>query len=768
MAQGTCVAGNGMNDTINFILLSPGVQTIAPGSALPAITRPVTINGYSQPGASMNTNPLATGDNAVILIQLDGTGAGHVSGLTINPGVCTVASPCLIEGLSITNFNGIGILLNSGNTTVAGNFIGTNPAGATAFPNVNGVGITGGASGNTVGGTTAGARNIIAGNSLYGVFIQSSGTTGNVVEGNYIGTDVTGVTPVANTFAGVNILGSASGNTIGGTTAGARNLISGNSQYSVVIQQSGTSSNVIEGNDIGTDVSGGAALPNAIGVIIINGATNNTIGGTAAGAGNTNAFNGRTTSTSGVVIGGAASDTTTVNNAVLGNAIYDNGGAAGIDLALDGVTPNSANPRAFPNDGQNFPVLTAAYGSTVTGTLDSVPSASFRLEFFATPSGTPGGRNGQTFLGFVTGTTDGSGHLAFTFTAPGALPAGAVIAATATNTTAGPQLNDTSEFAAPLVIPSGIAATGGTPQSTLVNHIFAMALTARVTDSTGAGLANIPVVFTAPASGASGTFAAEPGCTLSGGGAVATCLTNVGGIATSPIYKANAVAGADTVVASVPGPTPTASFLLQNLAPVTISPATLPAGTVGASYSQVITAAGGSGFGYLFTSGTLPAGLTLSPGGVLTGTPAAAGTSTFTVVVTYTLTINAAPLTGIALTGPGGATAPTLKVGQSAPLTATGMYADHSTQPIPTGQLQWQSSNPAVATVDASGTVQGISPGTVTITGTFNGVQGQIAVTVAGPTPVGIMVPPAPANRPSGATSAPGTAPAPAPVPTGR
>ncbi|MGI8691081.1 MAG: Ig-like domain-containing protein [Thermomicrobiales bacterium] len=581
-------------------------------SALPPLTKPMTINGYSQQGAAANSNLLADGDNAKIRIELDGTNAGGTAdGLVISAG----AGGTVIEGLTINRFSD------------------------------SGVGILG------------------------------TGTTGNVIEGNYIGTNAADTTALPNSI-GVNVF-SASGNTIGGTTAGARNVISGNAN-GVAIQQSGTTNNVVAGNSIGTVGNG-----NDTGVEILRGASGNTIGGTAAGAGNIVAFNMRF----GVSVGSDSTDTTS-NTAVVGNSIHDNGGATGLDLGRDGVTANGINPRSFPNDGQNYPVLTAAYGSTVTGTLDTITNATFRVEFFASPSGATGGRNGQTFLGFITATTNGSGHADLTFTAPSALPAGSVITATATNTTTGAQMNDTSEFSAPLTIASGITATAGTPQSAIVNQAFGTALAAKVTDSMGAGLANIPVTFTAPASGASGVFTSRPSCIVANGGASATCLTNVSGVATAPPYTANGTAGADTVVASVPGVTATASFMLQNLA----------------------------------------------------------------------------PLTSIALTGPGGVTALTLKVGQSAVLTATGTYADHSTQTLPPGQVQWQSSNPAVVKVDASGNVTAESPGgPVTITGTFNGMTGQITVTITAPTPIGITVPPAPQNRPGGATSEPGAAPAPAP-----
>lgn len=101
-----------------------GVCTISPASALPVISQPVTINGYTQTGASENT--LAVGDNAVINIELNGTGAGAgVDGLSITAGSCTV------KGLAIYKFGGDGIqLLTAGGNTIAGNFIGTNATGA--------------------------------------------------------------------------------------------------------------------------------------------------------------------------------------------------------------------------------------------------------------------------------------------------------------------------------------------------------------------------------------------------------------------------------------------------------------------------------------------------------------------------------------------------------------------------------------------------------------------------------------------------------------
>jgi len=238
----------GTPDVINFNILGAGVKTISVGSALPTLTKPMTINGYSQPGASANSSQ--NGDNAVILIELDGTNAGGTAnGLMVGAG----AGGTVIEGLAINRFNGVGILVSGVSATITGNFIGTDAFGSVPFPNMNGVLLQVGATNSTVGGATAPARNLISGNSGSGVGIQGNATKGNVIEGNYIGTKADGITALGNKF-GVNISG-ANGNTIGGTTAGAGNLISGNTNEGVLIQSSGTTGNLIEGNLIGTAYS---------------------------------------------------------------------------------------------------------------------------------------------------------------------------------------------------------------------------------------------------------------------------------------------------------------------------------------------------------------------------------------------------------------------------------------------------------------------------------------------------------------------------------
>ena len=174
-------------------------------------------------------------------------------------------------------------ILHSTGTKITGNLIGTNAVGTAAVGSTGqGVFIYGSdASGNTIGGTTTAERNVISGTG-FGVRFEG-GTHDNVVEGNYIGTDAAGTGAIANTQDGVAILSGSTANTIGGTSPAARNVISGN-RFGIEI--AGASGNVVEGNYVGTAATGTAALANAAGVVVSQAATSNTIGGTTAAARN--------------------------------------------------------------------------------------------------------------------------------------------------------------------------------------------------------------------------------------------------------------------------------------------------------------------------------------------------------------------------------------------------------------------------------------------------------------------------------------------------
>ena len=272
---------NAGTDTIVFTIPGTGRHTIKPASALPTIADPLTIDGYTQPGASPNTNPPGQGTNAVLMIELDGSSAiAGVIGLTI------VASDSIVRGLVINRFGGYGISIGTnGRNVVEGNFIGTDATGTADLGNTwSGVAISA-TSNNVIGGTTAAARNVISGNNSSGVFVSGSGATGNRVEGNLIGTDATGTSVLGNSQDGVLVVGlGVSSNVIGGTAPAARNVISGNGTGVQVF--SGATGTTIQGNFIGTDVTGTADVGNTTNGVIINGTSDNLIGASSPGAGN--------------------------------------------------------------------------------------------------------------------------------------------------------------------------------------------------------------------------------------------------------------------------------------------------------------------------------------------------------------------------------------------------------------------------------------------------------------------------------------------------
>ena len=157
-----------------------------------------------------------------------------------------------------------GIRLDTASATgnlVAGNFIGVNAAGA-ALPNhLYGILISVG-SGNTIGGTTALAANVISGNQHDGVHIYGND---NLVEGNDIGTNALGTTALANGANGVTIQAGGEGNTVGGLTSSAANVISGNTGYGIQVDGATTTGNVVANNWVGTGTSGSGSVPNGSG-----------------------------------------------------------------------------------------------------------------------------------------------------------------------------------------------------------------------------------------------------------------------------------------------------------------------------------------------------------------------------------------------------------------------------------------------------------------------------------------------------------------------
>ena len=566
-AAGTAASGNsGGGIRVNVIGVTIGGTSAAARNVISGNSG----NGIDivSGGATVQGNFI--GINAAGTTAIPNTGDGiAISGGSGTIGGTAAGAGNVISGNDNASFPaGIGVYITGGaGSQLQGNFIGTNPAGTSRIPNRFGIMISG-APNNVIGGTTAAARNIVSGNTLVGIDILNAGATNNVVQGNYVGTNVTGsaalgngngvngdgidvgqigtgpsnvtiggTTPGAgnvisansfqgillfNDLNGVNVQGNLIGTdatghvslgsqvvgifinttspgaaTIGGTTVAARNIVSGNQDgLDLNTQSTGIT---IQGNYIGTDITGSNALPNASrgmfvstnntiiggtaagagnvisanvdgidiansstgnlirgnfigtkadgvsplgntnsGVGIFTGSSNNSVGGTVAGAGNRIAFN-----TRGVVVDSGT------GNTILSNSIFSNAGV-GIDLTpVAGVTANdNCDTDSGPNNLQNFPVLTSAVAgvvnTTIQGTLNSIPSTTFRIEFFANAScDNSGNGEGQTFLGFTNTTTDASCNANFSFSVPNASMTGPIITATATDPG-----NNTSEFSA--------------------------------------------------------------------------------------------------------------------------------------------------------------------------------------------------------------------------------------------------------------------------------------------------------------------------------
>ncbi len=540
-------------DEIVFAIPGTGPHTIQPLSALPEVIDGVTIDGYTQPGAAVNT--LDAGTNAVLQIELDGSLAGDdVSGLVFRN------ASSVVRGLAVNRFDGAGVAVwdvydgghsviegnflgtditgrlprgnrsdgirleavwvgsaavggadpaarniisastgenymgqngsagngvytaQAANVVIAGNLIGTDSTGTQSLGNAadgikvtfsdnTRIGGTGSGEGNlisgnaaygvelavlhgtvvqgnqigtdvsgsqalangagmliahssttVIGGASAGAGNLISGNS--GVGIGLSLATDSIVQGNRIGTDRNGMHPLAN-GAGIAVSDASSRNLIGGSIAEAANLISANSSHGILLNGSGVTGNRIQGNRIGTDATGNGGLGNGVtGIAIIAGASGNLVGGTDTGSGNLIAYNQQ--SGVGVFWEGTA-------NAILGNSIRDNN-ALGISFSGDWPTPNDPlDADTGPNGLQNFPLLSGATATEVSGSLNSLPNSRFRLEFFANATADPSGYGeGGRLAGAFEVTTDGAGNADFTAPLAALLPGEEFISAPAT------------------------------------------------------------------------------------------------------------------------------------------------------------------------------------------------------------------------------------------------------------------------------------------------------------------------------------------------
>ena len=389
---------NDGTDLINFHI-GTGVRTISPLSFLPSIVGRVTIDGTTQPGYA-----------GTPIIEIEGSQAGTASGLIIFAGFST------IRGLVINRFAGDGISMadNSGNT-IENNYIGVDVTGGIDLGN-GGDGVS-----SLLTSSHVIRGNVISGNGGNGVNLRVVGQS--LIEDNRIGTDASASFGLGNDLNGIRT--SFEGNTI------RRNIISGNRQDGIFSDLL----DVIQGNLIGTDKTGLLPIGN-----LGNGvrAFVSQVGGLNAGEGNTIAYNGG----AGVLVPFLSFRTTTI----LSNSIFSNGGL-GIDILGDGVTAN--DPCEADSSGldlQNFPVLTSAFRSNnntvIEGTLNSTPNSAFTIQFFSNVVCDPSGfGEGQRLIGTISVTTGSNCTANFVATFPSTSVIGMFITATATNSR-----NSTSEF----------------------------------------------------------------------------------------------------------------------------------------------------------------------------------------------------------------------------------------------------------------------------------------------------------------------------------
>ena len=377
------------------------------------------------------------------LIGTDATGTQRLTGS--GTGILTFqATNTVVGGLTpgarniISGNGGNGVFLSGAGSKLQGNFIGTDITGTVALGNSNTGVVAGG--GAVIGGTTAEARNIISANGGFGNVALGENNSGvaAVVQGNYIGTDVTGTKALSSNSAhGISIF--TNGHLIGGTAPGAQNVISGNiTGIRVGVFTGDVTGNAILGNLIGLNAQGTAPLPNTQEGVHFSTALNNTLGGLQPGAANKIAFNGGP----GVVVSFGR------RCSIRGNSIFGNNGL-GIDLGASGVTPNDFNdPDEGANNLQNFPVITTvsstASSTTIQGTLNSTPNTTFQIDFYSNAAVDPSGNGeGALFFASTSVSTNISGNASIDVTFPIALPGGRAISATATDSS-----GNTSEFSA--------------------------------------------------------------------------------------------------------------------------------------------------------------------------------------------------------------------------------------------------------------------------------------------------------------------------------
>jgi len=423
--------------TITFNIAHACPATIGLATPLPHITSPIIIDGYTQPGASANTDPDAS--NAVLCVLVKPV-SGALADALLVPSTGANAASLVVRGLGFGGFGQPIMLLGGANHVIAGNQFGGSVAGV-ALPGAAlqaiSIGVNAGGS-LVVGGQAIADRNVIGGAGFYGINVQSavaSSPDACQIVNNLIGVAANGVTPVPN-FTGIGLSGSGCSVT--------SNRIVGNSQDAILIN--GGNDNVIQRNVLGVDVQGNGVFNSGAGVHITSGDGN--VIGTSAGSSITSTLLANTIRF--MVDGGVVASAGT-GNSIRSNLIYENG-ATGSGMAIDlGVTGPTANDPddtdGGPNLLQNFPIVSGIsfatpppvsatnVGATAHGAING-SAGTYRIDaYFANGCGAGGRGTAHDYAGAAVVTIPpGAMHAAFSFavTVPNVL-ADATLALSATD-----------------------------------------------------------------------------------------------------------------------------------------------------------------------------------------------------------------------------------------------------------------------------------------------------------------------------------------------
>lgn len=262
------------DNIINFSIPGAGVQTIPLTSQLPWVSQSLTIDGLSQPGADCSAWP------PTLQIEINAADSGGW-GLLVSGGSLTMS------GIILNGYTVDGVFLDGGSSghRFECNFLGTNSSGTATVGNGQAAIFANGANNNIIGGLEPHQRNLIAGNHSFEQ-LRLAGSDGNVVRGNYIGTNVDGTAVLGSSNRAIlitgnnNLIGGTAGTSPGGACTGACNVIAGSTTYQIWISAPGISNNVVQGNHIGVNAAGTGPLGAAwVNVQIDSGSTNTLIGG---------------------------------------------------------------------------------------------------------------------------------------------------------------------------------------------------------------------------------------------------------------------------------------------------------------------------------------------------------------------------------------------------------------------------------------------------------------------------------------------------------